>query len=128
MNILAIVYLLLMIKMTYTFHLCSHVDLDDYLARSVMRSFEPNGNAMQCTMVTTLTDQLVESDEFFEVALTSSDSVIPPSQPARVVIRDDDGRVIHMVVHTCTDNTSSFMQMLSLNTVQFALQLTSTHH
>ena len=70
------------------------MDLDDYLARSVMRTFEPNGNAMECTMVTTLTDQLVESDEFFEVALTSSDSVIPPSQPARVVIRDDDGMVL----------------------------------
>lgn len=70
------------------------MDLDDYLALNMMRSFVPNENGMQCAMVTTLTDQLVESDEFFEVSLTSQDSVILPSQPARVVIRDDDGRVI----------------------------------
>lgn len=78
------------------------MDLDDYLGINMMRTFEPNGNVMQCTMVTTLTDQLVESDEFLEVSLTSSDSVIPPSQPAMVVIRDNDGRVIssiHMVVN-----------------------------
>ena len=104
------------------------MDLDDYVALNMMRSFVPNGNGMQCAMIGTMTDQLVESDEFFEVSLTSQDSVIPPSQPARVVIRDDDGTVIHTVVHTCTDNTSSFMQMLSLNTLQFALQLVSTHH
>ena len=70
------------------------MDLDDYLALNTIRSFVPNGNVMQCAMVTTLTDQLVESDEFFEVSLTSQDSVTLPSQPARVVIRDDDGRVI----------------------------------
>ena len=70
--------------------------LVDYLPLNADRTFVPNvGNGMQCTMITTMTDQLVESDEFFEVALTSSDLVTPPSQPARVVIRDDDGRLMY---------------------------------
>lgn len=71
------------------------MDLVDYVALSVDRTFVPNvGNGMQCTMITTMTDQLVESDEFFEVEITSLDSVTPPNQPARVVIRDDDGRLM----------------------------------
>ena len=86
---------LLKIKMTFSFHLCSHVGLDDYLPLNADRTFVPNvGNGMQCTMITTMTDQLVESDEFFEVEITSLDSVTPPNQPARVVIRDDDGRLM----------------------------------
>ena len=92
------------------------MDLVDYLPLNADRTFLPNvGNGMQCTMITTMPDQLVESDEFFEVELTSLDSVTPPSQPARVVIRDDDGRLmcqIHMVVNTCTSNTSSFVQIV----------------
>ena len=50
----------------------------------------------------------MEDDEFFEVSLTSQDSVILPSEPGRVFIRDFDGRkicalCIGIIKHTIFD-------------------------
>ena len=57
------------------------------------RTFTPS-NTTVCAPVTTFEDFLneVEDDEFFEVSLMSQDSVILPSEPGRVIIRDSDGR------------------------------------
>ena len=57
-------------------------------------SFTPN-NTRVCEPVTISPDilSLVEDDEFFEVSLTSTDSVILPTEPGRVIIRDSNGRV-----------------------------------
>jgi len=57
-------------------------------------TFTPNITRV-CVPVTTFDDilSLVENDEFFEVSLTSTDSVILPTEPGRVIIRDSNGRM-----------------------------------
>lgn len=71
---------------------CAHI-AGEYLALTTARTFTPS-NTRVCAPITTFGDFLneVEDDEFFEVSLTSQDSVILPSEPGRVIIRDSDGR------------------------------------
>ncbi len=70
---------------------------DDYEATNVVVPFSPDSSAsrMQCVPIVIVLDQLVEADESFVVAVTTSDvSVILSRSFANVSILDSSGKLI----------------------------------